>query len=103
MGYGELVPSGRYPNAIVMVEPPTGTVDVNVHPQKVEVRFARPQEIYGAVRHTVARSLAQAPWLAERAGAAPAPVSVYAVASETPPPARISDVAARYAVSGMWQ
>ncbi len=108
MGFGELVPSGRYPVAYVFVDPPVGTVDVNVHPQKVEVRFARPQEIYSAVRHAVARALSQAPWLGERATPAPSPVAMYAVASGTPP-ARISDVASAYAdrqeqlLGGGWQ
>jgi DNA mismatch repair protein MutL len=96
MGYGELVPSGRYPTAIVFLDPPAGTVDVNVHPQKVEVRFARPQEVYSAVRHAVAAALARAPWLQERAGAAPSPVAMYAVASPAPP-MRLSDVAEDYA------
>jgi DNA mismatch repair protein MutL len=96
MGYGELVPSGRYPTAIVFLEPPAGTVDVNVHPQKVEVRFARPQEVYSAVRHAVAAALAQAPWLQERAGTSPAPVAMYAMASPVPPE-RLSDMAEDYA------
>lgn len=38
------------PVACVWVEPPPGTVDVNVHPQKAEVRFAQPQRVYAAVR-----------------------------------------------------
>ncbi|HKE00608.1 MAG TPA: DNA mismatch repair endonuclease MutL, partial [Planctomycetota bacterium] len=96
MGYGELVPHGRYPTAIVLLDPPAGGVDVNVHPQKVEVRFARPQEVIAAVRHAVARVLAGAPWLAENAGATPAPVSMYAVA-QMAPPLTLSDVAVRYA------
>lgn len=99
-GYGELLPPGRYPTAVVFVEPPVGTVDVNVHPQKVEVRFARPQEVYAAVRHGVSQAAARAPWLEERAGASPAPVAMYAMTSQAPPPAggpaRLSDVAVAY-------
>jgi DNA mismatch repair protein MutL len=34
-----------------------------VHPQKLEVRFARAQEVYAAVRHVVGAALARAPWL----------------------------------------
>jgi DNA mismatch repair protein MutL len=96
MGYGELVPSGRFPTAIVFLDPPEGTVDVNVHPQKVEVRFARPQEVHAALRHAVARALARTPWVAEQAGARPSPVAMYAVASPAPPE-RMSELAARYA------
>ncbi len=49
---------------------PGGEVDVNVHPQKLEVRFARAQEVYAAVRHVVGAAIARAPWL--RAADAPA-------------------------------
>lgn len=66
MGYGELVPDGRHPTALVFVDPPEGTVDVNVHPQKIEVRFARAQEVQAAVRHAIAHAVARAPWLEER-------------------------------------
>ena len=96
MGYGELVPHGRYATAVVFVDPPEGTVDVNVHPQKIEVRFARPQEVSAAVRHGVARVLAGAPWLAEAPGTKPSPVAMYAVAQQAPPMA-LSDVAVKYA------
>lgn len=48
--YGDALPKGRYPIACLVVDPPRGTVDVNVHPQKAEVRFADPQVVYTAVR-----------------------------------------------------
>jgi DNA mismatch repair protein MutL len=70
MGYGELLEKGRYPTAVVHVTVIGHDVDVNVHPQKLEVRFARPQEVYAAVRHAIARAVAKAPWLAEPAGSA---------------------------------
>lgn len=63
MGYGELIEKGRYPLAALFVEVPGQELDVNVHPQKLEVRFARPQEVYGAVRHVVGAAVARAPWL----------------------------------------
>jgi DNA mismatch repair protein MutL len=71
MGYGELVPRGRYPSAVVFVEVEDGAVDVNVHPQKLEVRFSDAQRVYAAVRHVVGAAVARAPWLElESAGAA---------------------------------
>jgi DNA mismatch repair protein MutL len=70
MGYGETLERGRYPLAVVHVTMPGSAVDVNVHPQKLEVRFARAQEVYAAVRHALARSVADAPWLADGPGSA---------------------------------
>jgi DNA mismatch repair protein MutL len=63
-GYGELLEKGRYPLAALFVDVPGQELDVNVHPQKLEVRFARPQEVYAAVRHVVGRAVSRAPWLA---------------------------------------
>jgi DNA mismatch repair protein MutL len=39
-------------------------VDVNVHPQKHEVRFAREREVASLVRRTVAELVSQGPWSA---------------------------------------
>lgn len=76
MGYGELVPRGRYPVAIVLVDAPVGQVDFNVHPQKSEVRFADAGSAAAAVRHAVRAGVASAPWLGESAGAATLQMSV---------------------------
>jgi DNA mismatch repair protein MutL len=69
MGYGELVPRGRYPVAIVMLDVPAGAVDINVHPQKHEVRFADANAVCAALRHVVQAGVASAPWR-EEAGTA---------------------------------
>ena len=58
LGFGELLPRGRHPLAVVSISIPPEDVDVNVHPQKLEVRLARPAEVYAAVRHAVARAVA---------------------------------------------
>jgi DNA mismatch repair protein MutL len=63
LGYGPIIEKGRYPLAALFVDLPGGEVDVNVHPQKLEVRFARAQEVYAAVRHVVGAAVARAPWL----------------------------------------
>jgi len=41
---------GRFPMAVLFMDLPNGTVDVNVHPTKQEVRFSNQREIYGSVR-----------------------------------------------------
>ncbi|MEZ4400476.1 MAG: DNA mismatch repair endonuclease MutL [Kofleriaceae bacterium] len=101
MGYGERVPRGRYPVAVVMVEVAGGDIDVNVHPQKLEVRFSDPATVTGAVRHAVRAGVAAAPWLQESAGRSP--VLMPAIAGTAPPgwtgprPRRADDLAGRYA------
>jgi DNA mismatch repair protein MutL len=83
MGYGELVPRGRYPVAIVMLDVPAGAVDINVHPQKQEVRFADAGAVCAAVRHVVQAGVERAPWRDEIGGAGP--VMMSAIASVAPP------------------
>lgn len=83
MGYGELVPRGRYPVAVVLVDVPNGAVDINVHPQKSEVRFSAPSEVYAAVRHVIQAGVARAPWRDEIGGAGP--VVMTAIAGVAPP------------------
>ncbi len=56
------LPPGRQPIAVVLIELDPAQVDVNVHPQKLEVRFADPREVQEAVGAAVARALKAAPW-----------------------------------------
>lgn len=63
LGFGGLLPHGRYPAGAVHVTVEPSEVDVNVHPQKAEVRFAKADAIHTAVRRVVARAITRAPWL----------------------------------------
>jgi len=58
-GYGEMLPSGKYPAAFVFVQANPSLLDVNVHPQKKEIRFdgsgAIDRLISGAVREAFNR------------------------------------------------
>jgi DNA mismatch repair protein MutL len=83
MGYGELVPRGRYPIAVVLLDVPAGAVDVNVHPQKLEVRFSDAAQVAAAVRHVVQAGIQAARWRDETGGAGP--VQVQMIASVAPP------------------
>jgi DNA mismatch repair protein MutL len=63
------LPPGRHPAAVLFLDLPLDRVDVNVHPQKLEVRFADARAAYDAVFHAVAEALRPAPWLRHRAAA----------------------------------
>ncbi len=58
-GYGNLLPSGRYPVGAVDVELPAERVDANVHPRKEEVAF-RNADAADAVEAAVGEALATA-------------------------------------------
>jgi DNA mismatch repair protein MutL len=55
--YHTLVPSGRFPISVVMVELPPEAVDVNVHPAKTEVRFRQSRPVFDAVQKAVRRAV----------------------------------------------
>jgi len=58
-GYGNLIPPGRHPTALVSLDVDPATLDVNVHPTKREVRFSREDAVFGFVAQTVARPLSR--------------------------------------------
>jgi DNA mismatch repair protein MutL len=58
--YGSVLPPGRYPVGAVYVEVPSDRVDVNVHPQKAEVRFADGRTIADAVFSVLSLELGKA-------------------------------------------
>ncbi len=47
------VPAGRYPACVIVIDLPPELVDVNVHPQKLEVRFANERSVFDAVSASV--------------------------------------------------
>jgi DNA mismatch repair protein MutL len=55
--YHTLLPTKRYPLAVVMVRLPPEDVDVNVHPAKAEVRFRDGDAVFRAVQKAVRRTL----------------------------------------------
>ncbi len=72
-GYGSVLEPGRYPVGVVYLELPPDVIDVNVHPQKAEVRFSDGRAVQDAVYRIV--EAAMGPLLSGRAsldGGAPA-------------------------------
>jgi DNA mismatch repair protein MutL len=56
-GYSQRLVKGQFPVAALLLEVPYDQVDVNVHPAKNEVRFARPNDVHELIRRAVAQTL----------------------------------------------
>ncbi len=54
-GYGAFLKSGKYPSGIFSLKIPSKDVDVNVHPQKSEVRFRDSNSIFALISSNVSR------------------------------------------------
>jgi DNA mismatch repair protein MutL len=52
-GYKGRIMKGQFPVAVIFLNLPPDQVDVNVHPAKKEVRFARPQQVHELVRAAI--------------------------------------------------
>jgi DNA mismatch repair protein MutL len=57
--YHTLLPIGRHPVAVVLLEIDPGEVDVNVHPTKREVKFRDGRKVFAAVQRMVRRTLVE--------------------------------------------
>jgi DNA mismatch repair protein MutL len=60
--YGSTLEGGRYPVGALLLEVPPEDVDVNVHPQKTEVRFASQGAVFEAVAAVLRDAAGPAPW-----------------------------------------
>jgi DNA mismatch repair protein MutL len=74
--YHTLLPTGRYPVAVIFLQVDPSEVDVNVHPTKAEVRFRDAGAVFSAVQRSVRETLtAHAPVPQIRPAEATAPRS----------------------------
>ncbi|MHC3898380.1 UNVERIFIED_CONTAM: DNA mismatch repair endonuclease MutL [Wolbachia endosymbiont of Nasonia longicornis] len=55
--YQDFIPVGRYPFAVLHLEIPYDQIDVNVHPNKSEVRFQNKRSVYEIVRRGIIKAL----------------------------------------------
>jgi DNA mismatch repair protein MutL len=60
--YGSVLPPGRFPAGALFLELDPSEVDVNVHPQKLEVRFAAGRKLLDALTRSLARKLGTSAW-----------------------------------------
>ena len=59
MAFKGTMMQGKFPGGILLLEMPADLVDVNVHPAKIEARFARENDVFDVVYHAVKLALVQ--------------------------------------------
>ena len=59
MAFKGTMMQGKFAGGILLLEMPADLVDVNVHPAKIEARFARENDVFDVVYHAVKLALAQ--------------------------------------------
>ena len=55
--YHALLPKGGYPLVVLQIIVPPGTVDINVHPRKNEVKFSDDKPVFKAVYNSILQAL----------------------------------------------
>ncbi len=93
--YHSLLLTGRHPISVVLITLDPALVDVNVHPAKTEVKFARDRQVYAAVQRAVRAAVlatTEAPSLSPQAFSLAMPQQV-----DAPEPQRDADAEVPYA------
>lgn len=57
LAYREFLPPGRYPVAVLFVQVPAKSVDVNVHPAKTEVRLLEQNRVFALIKAALTEKL----------------------------------------------
>ncbi len=70
--YRGLLMEGRFPIAVIFLDVPPGEVDVNVHPNKHEVRLARESDAFSSVQQAVRSAVLPAAPVVDADGLLPA-------------------------------
>ncbi len=86
-GYGKRLMKGQFPMAVLFIKVPYDQVDVNVHPAKHEVRFARQKRVHDAVAGAVAGALRygdRSAWITTPSMSSPPAVEQHRIAEPEP-------------------
>lgn len=67
MAYRNRLLTGRFPYCVLYVDIPYGSVDVNVHPTKAEVKFSSEKQVYDAIYYTCLEAVEREDRLKEEA------------------------------------
>lgn len=67
MAYRNRLLTGRFPYCVLYVDIPYGSVDVNVHPTKAEVKFSGEKQVYDAIYYTCLEAVEREDRLKEEA------------------------------------
>lgn len=54
--FADVVPARRFPLAILSIQLPPDSIDVNIHPQKLDIKFQKSQHVYDAIRRAISGS-----------------------------------------------
>ncbi|MEQ8663977.1 MAG: DNA mismatch repair endonuclease MutL [Gammaproteobacteria bacterium] len=91
LAYGDAVAPGRFPTYALALTMAPGAVDVNVHPAKLEVRFAELRTVHDVLLLAVRRALDHT-----AAGGAPASVAVAGPSAAHRPASGVAERTERY-------
>src|SRR5207248_5810937 len=101
--YGEVMPHGRYPAALVFIDVAPRDVDVNVHPAKAEVRLADARAAHEAIGAALRPALASGAWLPLDGTAGVAPARSYAIAPADDRTTRVAEALQRYGERAVYE
>lgn len=73
--YRDLLMKGKFPVLVLDLKIDEATVDVNVHPQKSEIRFHHGQQVHAFVKDILRKHLREQPWMAQATTDNAAPAS----------------------------
>lgn len=60
--YRNFLMHGDFPSVAIFIQAAAGSVDVNVHPQKNQIKFQDPSGVFRWVRHSLLTEIEKAPW-----------------------------------------